>query len=137
MSIENVEILFVNEHKHIGMIMDSQVNCQNHIRATILKARRGIGIIRYLFKYVSRDILNFAYKLCGRSHLDYGDILYHRYDLELQLNVTKKLNKCSTLRPWQLLVQGQVQVGKDFITSWDRKTFTVEDGTIICVTFSS
>ena len=31
------------------------------------------------------------YKLCVRPHLDYGDIIYHKYGPELNLDFTKKL----------------------------------------------
>ena len=87
------EIKRENEHKHLGMILDSQLSFQSHIRAAILKARRGIGLIRYLSKYVSRNVLNLAYKLYVRPHLDYGDLLYHRYDPEMRLCFTQKLEQ--------------------------------------------
>ena len=54
----NDEVKREDEHKHLGMILDSKLNFKSHIRAAILKARRGIGLIRYLSKYVSRDVLN-------------------------------------------------------------------------------
>ena len=41
-------------HKHFGMILDSKLNFRSHIREAIVKARRGIRIIHYLSKYVSR-----------------------------------------------------------------------------------
>ena len=43
------------EHKHLGMILDSKLSFQSHVREAIIKARKGIGIIRFLSKYVSRD----------------------------------------------------------------------------------
>ena len=53
----------------------------------------GIGIIRYLSKYVSRDVLDQVYKLYVRPHLDYGDIIYHRFDSNMSLNLTRKLEQ--------------------------------------------
>ena len=41
-------------------------------RQKIMKEKRGIGIIRFLSKYASRDILDQMYKLFVRPHLDYG-----------------------------------------------------------------
>ena len=67
------EVAVKTEHKHLGMILDSKLNFQSHIREAIIKARRGIGIIPFLSKYVSRDILDQIYKLYVRPHLDYGD----------------------------------------------------------------
>ena len=59
------------------MILDSKLNFHSHIREAIIKATRGIGIIRFLSNYVSRDVLDQLYKLYVRPHLDYGDIIYH------------------------------------------------------------
>ena len=79
------------EHTHLGMILDSKLNFNSHVREAIIKARRGIGIIRYLSKYVSRDALDQICKLYVRPHLDYGDIIYHKYDPAYTLEPTKKL----------------------------------------------
>ena len=85
------EVAGKTEHKHLGMILDSKLKFQSHISEAIIKSRRGIGIIRFLSKYVSRDALDQIYKLSVRPHLDYGDIIYHKYDPEFKLDFTKKL----------------------------------------------
>ena len=59
----------------------------------ILKARRGIGLIRHLSQYVSRDVLDQMGKLYVRPHLDYGDILYRKYDPDLSSVITKRLEQ--------------------------------------------
>ena len=79
------------EHKHLGMILDAKLSFQSHVREAIIKARKSIGIIRFLSKGVSRDVLDQIYKLYVRSHSDYGDIIYHRYDPEFKLEFTKRL----------------------------------------------
>ena len=89
----NEEVTKLTEHKHLGMILDSQLTFQSHIREAILKARRGIGIIRYLSKYVSRDVLDRIYNLYVRPHLDYGDIIYHKHDPDMKLDFTKRLEQ--------------------------------------------
>ena len=81
------------EHKHLGVILDSKLNFKSHIREAILKARRGIGLLKYLSKYVSREVLDQTYKLYVRPHLDYGDIIYHKYDPDMQLNFTQQLEQ--------------------------------------------
>ena len=58
-----------DEHTHLGKIMDSNLNFNSDVREAIIKARRGIGIIRYLSKYVSTDVLDQIYKLYARLHL--------------------------------------------------------------------
>ena len=52
------EVAVKTKHKHLGMILDSKLNFRSHIREAIIKAWRGIRIIRFLSKYVSRDVLD-------------------------------------------------------------------------------
>ena len=85
------EVKINQEQKHLGMILDSRLNFNSHVREKIISARRGIGVIRYLSKCVSRDVLDQMYKLYMRAHLDYGDIIYHKHDPDLKLDFTKKL----------------------------------------------
>ena len=73
------------------MILDSKLSFQSHVREAIIKARKGIGVIRFLSKYVSRDVLDQIYKHYVRPHLDYGDIIYHRHGPEFKLEFTKRL----------------------------------------------
>ena len=89
----NSQVTQKMEHKHLGVILDSKLDFQSHTRQAILKARRGIGMIRYLSKYVSRNVLDQIYKLYVRPHLDYGDIIYHRYDPEMRSHFTQALEQ--------------------------------------------
>ena len=57
------EIVVKTEHKHLGMILDSKLSFQSHVGEAIIKARKGIEIIRFLSKYVSRDVLDQIFKL--------------------------------------------------------------------------
>ena len=50
------EVVIKTEHKHLGMILDSKLTFLSHIKEAIVKARRGIGIIRFLSQYVTRDV---------------------------------------------------------------------------------
>ena len=93
LSFGDDDVVRKSEHKHLGMILDSKLDFQSHIKEAIQKARRGIGMIRYLSKYVSRDVLDQIYKLYVRPHLDYGDIIYHKYDPQMHLNFTQRLEQ--------------------------------------------
>ena len=73
------------------MILNSCLNINSHVREKITSARREIGVIRYLSKYVSRDVLDQMYKLHVRPHLDYGDVIYHKHDPDLKLDFTNIL----------------------------------------------
>ena len=75
------------------MELDSDLNFQSQIKEAIGKARRGIGMIRYLSRYISRDALDQVYKLYVRLHLDYGYIIYHKYDPKMCLSFTQRLEQ--------------------------------------------
>ena len=77
------EVETVPHHKHIVLILDETLNFAEHIKEAIIKARRGIGIIRCLPRYVHCDVLDQMYKLYVRPNLDYGDIVYHNQNSSL------------------------------------------------------
>ena len=85
------QVVIKQEQKHLGLILDSGLTFHSHAREKIMSARRGIGVIRFLSKYVTRDVLDQIYKLYVRPHLDYGDIIYHKFDPEFTLEFTRKL----------------------------------------------
>ncbi len=66
-----------NEHKHLGVILDNKLSFVAHIKSAISKTRKGIGLLKYLSKYLPRHTLNELYKLYIRPYLDYGDVIYH------------------------------------------------------------
>ena len=78
-------------HKHLGFFLDRELNFLRHVKEAITKARKGIGVIRFMAKYVTRDVLDQMYKLYVRPHLDYGDVIYHRDDPEMNSGLTKRL----------------------------------------------
>ena len=67
----------VDEHKHLGITLDSNLSFSAHIKSAISKSRKGIGLLKYLSKYLPRHTLNELYKPHVRPHLDYGDVIYH------------------------------------------------------------
>ena len=67
----------VTTHKHLGIILDSKLPLEAHSKATISKAKKGIGLLRMLSKYLPRNALCQVCKSYVRSQLDYGDVIYH------------------------------------------------------------
>ena len=74
------------EQKHLGLVLDSGLTFRSHVRERIISGRSGIGVIRFLSKYVIgvirflskhviRDVLDQIYKLYVLPHFDYGDII--------------------------------------------------------------
>ena len=53
----------VPEQRHLGIILDSKLSFASHIQTVISKSRQGIGMLRFLSKYLPRHTLNEMYKL--------------------------------------------------------------------------
>ena len=85
------EVVAKTKQKHLGFILDKQLNFNAHLKEVIGKAKRGIGAIKFMSRYVTRDVLDHMYKLYIWSHLDYGGILYHQYDPNFSLSLTRVL----------------------------------------------
>ena len=67
----------VDEHKHLGLILQFQLSFGWHLNEKMTKAKRIIGILKHLSKFLPLKTLNQMYKTLVRSHLDYCDIIYH------------------------------------------------------------
>ena len=72
-----VEVKTVEFHKHLGLILDSKLTFASHINEKISKARKGIGIIKSLSRFLSIKTLNLIFKMYIRPHLDFCDVIYH------------------------------------------------------------
>ena len=82
----------VNEQKHLGLILDSKLSFERPLNEKIIKAKKGIGIIKFLSKFLPLKTLDQMYKTLVRSHLDYCDIIYHIPTSNRQLNLGVTLN---------------------------------------------
>ena len=54
----NIMVKQVNEHKHLGLTLDPKLTFTNHIVENIAKARKCVGVIKYLSFYVPIKLLN-------------------------------------------------------------------------------
>ena len=79
-----------DDHKHLGFFLNRELKFLRHVKEAITKARKGMGVIRFMGKYVTRDVVDQMYKLYVRSHLDYGDVIYHIDDPEMNSSLTKR-----------------------------------------------
>ena len=62
--------------KHLGLILDSQLSFEEHLKTILSKANKTIGLIRKLRNSLPRPSLMTLYKSFIPPHLDYGDIIY-------------------------------------------------------------
>ena len=69
--------------KHLGVYLDERLSFSKHIREALIKAKKGISLLKCISKYVSRKVLDMTYKLYIRPHLDYGDVIYHNQRADL------------------------------------------------------
>ena len=103
-------VLKVKEQKHLGLTLDPKLSFERHVNEKIIKAKKGIGIIKYISKFLPIKTLDQMYKALVRSHLDYCDTIYHIPTKLLQL----------------LLLHGRVQIAPNFTKNWDgRHSLTV------------
>ena len=95
----NVPVKLVDEHKHLGIILDKQLSFTSNINSKLSIARKGIGTILRLRKYLPRTTLEQIFKMIIQPHLEYGDVIFH------QPPRTKEFSFDTHLKPlmhWQL-----------------------------------
>ena len=65
-------------HKHLGMMLDSTLSYEHHIKYILNKVNKTIHFSRKFQLILPRYSLIIIYKTFIRSHLDYGDVIYDR-----------------------------------------------------------
>ena len=65
------------EQKHLGLKLHHSLTFVKHINEKIKKAKKNIGIIKYLNYFLPFPTLKQMYNALVRSHLDYCDVIYH------------------------------------------------------------
>ena len=70
-SIVNVTTI----HNHLGMIFDSKLSFEEHLKSVLKKISKTVGLLRKFQGILPRTSLT-IHKLFARPHLDYSDIIY-------------------------------------------------------------
>ena len=63
-------------HTHLGMIFDSKLNFDEHLKSVLNKISQTIGLFKKFQGILSRKCLITIYKSFVRAHLDYDAIIY-------------------------------------------------------------
>ena len=66
-----------SEHKHLGLILEPGLSFEKHLSERISKAKKNVGILKYLSKFLPLKTLGHMYKALIRPHLDNCDVIYH------------------------------------------------------------
>ena len=72
----NANVSSYKSQKHLGILLDSKLNSEEHYQTVLNKTNRTIGLLRKLQSFLPRATLITIYKAFVRLHLDYGDVLY-------------------------------------------------------------
>ena len=74
--LDNVPIKLVENHKHLGLILASDLKWTDHVTSIVDKANRRLGILRSLRHKLDRLSLEKIYLGFIRPLLEYGDIVW-------------------------------------------------------------
>ena len=91
-----VQVKKVKSHEHLGLTLDSKLIFASHINDKISKARKGLGIIKILSRFLSIKTLDQIFKMYVRPHLDFCDVIFHipnitnPFDSSINLNYLMK-----------------------------------------------
>ena len=66
----------VHEHKHLGIYLSSNLSWARQVHEACLKANRKLAVLRSV-RYLKRSTLDILYKVCVRSTLEYGLVIYY------------------------------------------------------------
>ena len=83
LTFNNIPIARESSTKHLGVYLDTRLTFSRHIKEKILKAMKGVTLLKLLSKYVDRNVLSLSYKMHVLPHLDYGDVIYHNSRTDL------------------------------------------------------
>ena len=67
----------VDNQKHLGLTLQSNLSFEKHLTEKVKNAKKNIGIIKHLSKFLPLKTLDQMYKALTRSNLDYCDVIYH------------------------------------------------------------
>ena len=77
LTFNGIPVARMESTKHLGLILDERLSFRLHIKEALQKAKKGLGLLKYMSRHVSRDVLDTMYKMYIRPHLDYADVIYH------------------------------------------------------------
>ena len=78
LTFNGTDVEKVNNQKHLGIILDLTLFFDKHLNEKIIKAKKNVGMLKHLSKFLPLKTLVQIYKSLVHPHLDYYDIIYHK-----------------------------------------------------------
>ena len=75
---DNKPVKSTQIHKHLGMMLNSNLSYEHHIRSILNKVNKMIGLLRKFQLILPIHSLITIYKTFIKPHLGYGDVIYGR-----------------------------------------------------------
>ena len=92
--LSNHKLEVVDTYKYLGVVLDTHMTYQPHIKNVINKVTYKLSLLTKLRKYVDSHTSLIIYKTMILPHFDYGDVVYAAGTQD-NLNELQKLqNKC-------------------------------------------
>ena len=83
LSFNGIPVARKDDTKHLGITLDSKLSFRKHISEELEKAKKGLSLLKFLSKYLTREKLDLTYKMHVRPYLEYGDVIFHNCSQDL------------------------------------------------------
>ena len=70
-------VLKEDHQKHLGLTFQPNLSFKKHLYEKMSKAKKALGRIKLLSKYLTTRTLDLMYKSFVRPHMDFCDVIYH------------------------------------------------------------
>ena len=76
--LNNNKVIQTTYQKYLGMLLDDKLNFGEHLKYIANKINKSIGLLHKLQNLLPRRSLVTIYKSFIRTHIDYGDMIFHQ-----------------------------------------------------------
>ena len=89
------ELEHVFEEKDLGVVIDTELNFEDHISSKVKKANMIMGLIRRSFSFLDRHLFKKLYTTFVRPHLEYAQAVWQPF-LRKHVNIIENVQKRAT-----------------------------------------
>ena len=123
-----IAVAKIKDQKHLGLVLNSRLSFEKHLNEKIIKAKKNVGILKHLSKFLPLKTLDQIYKALVRSSLDYCDIIYHIPSHQNQTHsLMEKVERIQyqAALPCHFLALGVVQVVQSSTRNYGGKPYPI------------